>query len=205
MAKFKGSDISGMVGPLVFLKLRGQGVIRMAPGKRSKNAWSDAQKKYRMKVSKLAFFWSKTISKQLHLIFSMGAENMSAYNLFLKTNLGAFSDDGTQIDFERMHLSVGKLPLPHKMRAQRVAGDPEKVEASWIDDSEGRYADAKDELMMVVAYEGKFSAPIATGAYRSQETAVIQLPAVSGTVQGIYLSFASRFRERYSPDQWFGL
>lgn len=203
MAKFRGSDISGLVGPLVFLKLRGQGVVRMAPRKRSKNAWSDAQKKYRLKIKNLAYFWSETIPKQMYLIFELGAENMSAYNLFLKTNLGAFSEDGTQIDFERMHLSVGKLPLPHKMRAQRVAGDPEKIEVSWINESENGIAGDKDELMMVIVHDGILTAPIATGALRRQESAVIQLPTGIGTVQYIYLSFASRDRQYYSLDQWF--
>jgi len=46
---------------------------------------------------------------------------------------------------------------------------------------------------------------IATGAFRKQETAVIQLPAGIGTIQGIYLSFASKERELYSGDQYFGI
>ena len=59
--------------------------------------------------------------------------------------------------------------------------------------------------MMMVAHNGKFTGPIATGAARKQENAVIQLPTVSGTIQGIYLSFASEKRKLYSGDVYFGL
>ena len=42
-------------------------------------------------------------------------------------------------------------------------------------------------------------------AFREQESAVIQFPTVSGTVQGIYLFFASEKRKMYSKDQYFGI
>ena len=205
MAKVKGGDISGMVGTLVFLKLNGQGVVRMAPKERPKNSWSDGQTMYRQKVSNLAAFWMKSVPSEIKQIFDLGAEKMTAYNLFLKTNLEAFHADGAQVDLEWLHLSVGKLPLPHKFKAMKAAGDPEKIEVSWQDDSGIGLARPKDELTMVVAHEGKFTNPIATGATRKQQTAVIQLPAEIGTIQGIYLSFSSKERGLYSADQWFGI
>lgn len=205
MAKVKGGDISGMVGALVFLKLNGKGVVRMAPRERSKNSWSEGQKMYRKKISNLATFWMQSVPREVTRVFELAAENMTAYNLFLKTNLPAFSVDGMQIDLEWLHLSAGKLPLPHKLRAARVAGDPEKIEVSWLDDSDIGLARSRDELMMVIAHQGKFTAPIATGAFRKQESAVIQLPAGMGTIQGTYISFASKERELYSADHYFGI
>ena len=129
---------------------------------------------------------------------------MTGYNLFLKTNLPAFNADGTGFDFEWMHLSAGKLPLPHRLKVQKVADDPEKVEITWTYDTENVLAGSRDVLMMTVVRDGKFAAPIATGILRKQQSAVIGLPA-TGTVQGIYLSFASNERKFYSPDQWFGI
>jgi hypothetical protein len=205
MAKVKGGDVSGMLGTLVFLKLNGQGVVRMAPKERPKNSWSDGQTMYRQKVKNLAAFWMKSVPSDIKRIFDLGAEKMTAYNLFLKTNLEAFHADGTQVDLEWLHLSVGKLPLPHKFKAMKVAGDPEKIEVSWQDDSGVGLARSKDELTMVIAHDGKFTNPIATGAVRKQQIAVIQLPAGIGTIQGIYLSFASKERGLYSADQWFGV
>jgi hypothetical protein len=203
MAKVRGSDISGLLGNLIFLKLNGKGVVRMAPRERSKNSWSEGQKMYRKKVSNLGAFWMHSIPRDIRKIFDLASDQMTAYNLFLKTNVNAFSADGTQIDFEWFHLSAGKLPLPHKLRANRVTSDPGKIEVSWQDDSDIGLAGTRDELKMVIVHDGKFTAPIATGALRKQETAVIQLPAGLGTIQGIYLSFASKERELYSADQWF--
>ncbi len=205
MAKVKGGDISGMVGALVFLKLNGKGVVRLAPKERPKNSWSEGQNMYRKKVSNLAAFWMKSVPSDIKRVFELAAENMTAYNLFLKTNLPAFHADGTQVDLEWLHLSAGKLPLPHKLKAINVAGNPEKIEVTWQDDSGIGLARPKDELTMVIAREGKFTAPISTGAIRKQQTAVIQLPAGTGAIQGIYLSFASRERGLYSADQWFGI
>jgi hypothetical protein len=205
MAKIRGSDISGLLGNLVFLKLNGKGVVRMAPQRRSKNSWSEGQKMYRKKVSNLAAFWIQSIPRDIRRIFDLASDEMTAYNLFLKTNLPAFSADGTQIDFEWFHLSAGKLPLPHKFRASRVSGDPEKLEVFWQDNSHVGLAGTRDELTMVIAHDGKIGSPISTGALRKQETAVIQIPEGLGTIQGIYLSFASKERELYSADQYFGV
>jgi hypothetical protein len=46
---------------------------------------------------------------------------------------------------------------------------------------------------------------LAPAAIRKQETAVIQLPTVTGTIQGVYLFFGSDKRKLYSPDIYFGI
>jgi len=208
MAKVTGGtdgSISGAIGAVVFYKMRGKSYARKAPGDRAKNSWSEGQRRYFTKFGKAAAFWRQSTPEAIKAIFDLAAENMTGYNLFLKTNLPTFSADGSQIDFEYLHLSAGKLPLPHHLRAQRVADDPEKVEVTWTDDTEKVLASSRDVLMMTVARDGKLTAPIATGVFRKQQSAVIQLPAGTGTIQGFYLSFASKERKLYSPDQWFGI
>lgn len=208
MAKVKGGtdgSISGMIGQVVFFKLNGKSYARKAPVDRAKNSWSDGQVLYRKKVSKLAAFWKQSTPVIVRQIWHLAAEQMTGYNLFLKTNLPAFSPNGEDIDPEWFHLSAGKLPLPHKLKASKVEGDPDHVEVTWQDDSGIGLALPTDELTMVIAREGKFTTPVATGAVRNQGNAVIQLPTGTGPVQGIYLSFASVERELYSPDQYFGL
>jgi hypothetical protein len=59
--------------------------------------------------------------------------------------------------------------------------------------------------MMMVSNDGKFIGPVKTGALRKQESAVVQLPTVTGTIQGIYLFFGSEKRKLYSVDQLFGI
>ena len=119
MAIFKGNDISGMVGPVVFLKLNGQGVIRKAPGSRSKNSWSAPQVNHRTRISNLALFWKQRVPDECKQIYALATKDLNAYSLFLKTNLPAFSPDGTQIDPAWLHLSVGKLPLPTSFQRSR--------------------------------------------------------------------------------------
>ncbi len=207
MAKVTGGtdgSISGAIGPVVFYKLRGKSYARRRPD-RSKDTWSATQKTYFSKFGKVALFWRQNVPVKVKQIFQLAAEGMTGYNLFLKTNLPAFNADGTEIDLQWLHLSAGKLPLPHKLEAKKMTGDPSKVEVSWQDDSDTGLALPKDELMIIVADGGKYKGPSATGALRSQGTALIQLPSGIGNLQGIYLSFASEQRELYSPDQFFGI
>jgi len=208
MAKVKGGtdgSISGMIGPVVFFKLNGKSYARKAPVERAKNSWSNNQVLYRKKVSKLAAFWKLSTPVAVRQIWNIAAEQMTGYNLFLKTNLPAFSPNGMEIDPEWFHLSAGRLPLPHKLKASPMAGYPDKIKVTWQDDSGIGLALSGDALTMVIAHDGKFTTPVATNAVRNQGNAVIQLPAGTCAVQGIYLSFASVERKLYSPDQYFGL
>jgi hypothetical protein len=206
MAKVDGgSNITGMIGPVVFVNFNGKKYARMAPRPRSKGSWSEKQQMHRQRFREINAFWKQFYRTPVKQIWELAADQMKGVNLFIKTNLPAFSADGTQIDLEWLHLSAGKLPLPHKFKAERKAGDPEKVEVTWKDNSGIGFAVTHDELIMTVAYDGKFTSPIPTGAFRKQESAVIELPAGIENIQGIYLFFASVGRKLYSPDQYFGI
>jgi hypothetical protein len=208
MAKVIGgynSTVAGKIGPVVYVNFNGETYIRTLPRRRRKNEWSAEQTNYREKFSKVCYFWRRQIYDSTKKIWGIAAERMNGFNLFVKTNLPAFGPDGRVSDLERFHVATGKLPLPHQLNAERVVGDPEKVAVSWEDDSGAGLALPDDQLMMVAARDGKFSAPIATGALRRQGSAVIQLPSGTGTIQVIYLYFSSDERKLYSVDQWFGI
>jgi hypothetical protein len=117
----------------------------------------------------------------------------------------AFVPDGTLIDPERLHFSSGQLPLPYRFKAERSDIDPGKVEASWQYDAGSDVAWPDDELMMMVSSDGNFTGPFATGALRKQESILIILPPVTGTIDAIWLFFASDERKLYSVDQFFKL
>ena len=205
MGKIIGSNIVGGVGNLVFYSYNGNNYVRMAPGKRSKKSWSEKQVQNRKRFSALAEFWMQFSNTKVEHIWKVAEEGKRGYILFLKANSPAFGPDGTLLDRERLHLSAGKLPLPHLLTASRVPSDPEKVEVTWLYDPESIIAWPEDELMMMVSNDDKFTGPIKTGAKRKQESAVIQLPAVPGTINGIYLFFGSDKRKLYSPDMFFGV
>jgi hypothetical protein len=207
MAKVNSSDgsITGLIGSLVFVNFNGKKYVRMAPRTRSKNSWSDGQVAYRKKFREVCALWTESIPRKTRQIWELAAVGMNGFNLFVKTNMPALGSDGKICDWERFHFSAGKLLLPHLLKANRAVSDPEKVEVSWQNDPESAYSSTHDQLMMIVVRDGKFTAPIATGAIRRQGSAVIQLPSGTGTLQGIYLFFGNERDELYSVDQYFGL
>jgi hypothetical protein len=200
-----GEGLSGLVGNVVFFSYKGETYVRSRPRKRGKNSWSEKQLLARKRFAALKAFWGRFDYSLIQEIWKVAWEDVRGDNLFLKINKAAFGPDGTLTDPERLHLTAGALPLPGKLTAERSSEDPSKVVVSWQDDPGSALAWSDDQLMMMVGQDGEFAGPIATGALRKQEYALIQLPTVSGTVQVIYLFFASEERKMYSWDQYFGI
>lgn len=200
-----GEGLSGLVGNLVFFSYKGETYIRTRPRKRAKNSWSERQILARKRFAALMAFWGRFDNSIIPDIWKVAEKNIRGDNLFLRTNKVAFGPDGILTDPERLHLTAGALPLPCKLEAGRSASDPSKVEVTWQDDPGSAIAWDDDELMMMVSSDGNYTGPIATGALRKQESAVINLPTVSGTIDAIWLFFASEDRKLYSPDQYFRL
>jgi hypothetical protein len=205
MGKIIGSNIVGGVGNLIFYSYNGNNYVRMGIRKRSKNSWSAKQVENRKRFRALTDFWLQFKRTQIGQIWRVAEEGKRGHNLFISANSPALGPDGTLLDRERLHFSVGKLPLPHLLMANRVPADPDKVEVTWQYDETNSMAWFDDELMMMVSNDDKFTGPIKTGAIRKQESAVIQLPSGIGTINGIYLFFGSEERKLYSPDMWFGI
>lgn len=205
MAILKGGvdgPISGLVGTVVCYHMDGVTYMR---GKthRKEDSWSDKQLIHRKRVSRVAALWKSLANNPVRSVWRATSKPWPGYSLFLKTNLAAFSADGSQVDLEYLHLSTGNLPLPHQLAASALEGNPEVWEASWLNDSGKGMASAKDELLVMAVRDGKFSHPIITGAKRGDKKALIQLPEGEGNVQGIYLSFVSSGKDACSMDQFF--
>ena len=198
-----GEGLSGLVGNVVFYSYNGETYFRSVPRKRPKNSRSERQKLNQERFKAIKAFWSRYGRGPVSEIWRVAQDGTRGDNLFVKINMPAFGPDGTLIDPERLHFSAGKLPLPYKFIAVKSSVDPTKVEVTWQDDPGSGIAWSDDELMIMVGHDGEFMGPVATGALREQEAAVIQLPAVTGSIQGIYLFFASEERRMYSQDQYF--
>lgn len=197
-----GGAISGMVGPVVFYNRNGKTYVRAAIKNRAKESWSTTQVGVRNKVKRIAAVWRQLDKNPIRESWKLAADKMSGYNLFLKTNHSAIKDGETQVDLEWLHLSTGNLPFPHQMSATRVENEPMTWNVSWKDDSGHMLSLPNDELMVIFAYEGKFGHPVATGALRDQEKAVVEAPAEARKLLGFYLYFASPQRKLYSIDQF---
>lgn len=202
IANVTNGAISGKVGPVVYYEMNGKAYVRGAMMPRDKNSWSAEQKGVRKKISRVAALWRQLDKNPVRQIWKQAAQQMSAYNLFLKTNLPAFKGDAMQTDMEFLHLTVGQLPLPHRLNAVRVEGDALKWEVSWKDDSGYMLSKPDDELMAIFAHGGRFTHPVASGARRSHGNGLVQVPAEVKDLQAIYLYFASPERELYSTDQF---
>ena len=206
MAILKGGvdgPISGLVGTVICYKVGEVNYVRGKIGQRSKNSWSEKQVLHRKRISGVGSFWKSLSKNPARASWRAAAGLLPGFSLFVKTNLAAFSADGSQIDLEYLHLSTGPLPLPHLLKASVTEGNPTLWEATWLNDTGKGLAKLKDELLVMVVRDGKFSNSIATGAKRGDQSASVQLPGGEGTVQGIYLSFASSDRASYSLDQFF--
>lgn len=195
--------ISGLVGTVICYKVGDVNIMRAKIGPRAEDSWSDKQVLHRKRISRVAALWKSLANNPVRSTWRAAAGPWPGYSLFLKTNLAAFNGDGSQVELEYLHMSIGALPLPHQFLASASEGNPEVWKASWLNDSGKGQASAKDELLVMVVRDGKFSDPVITGAKRGDQTASIQLPVGAGTVQGIYLSFVSGDRKACSMDQFF--
>jgi hypothetical protein len=202
MAIIKGGGaLTGLVGNVVVANYRnGKSILRSRPRKRK---YTDKQKQNWQRFSAVSSFWSEFMRSPIQEIWKVAEEGRRGNNLFINANAPAFNTEGVIEDMERLHFSGGRLPLPHHLTAQRNQGDSQKVDVSWQNNPESPAAQSDDELMMMVTYDGKFTGPVATSATRKEQTAVVTLPAVGGTIEAIWLFFASEKRKLYSPDQYF--
>ena len=202
IANVSNGAVSGKVGPGVYYEMNGKAYVRAAMMTRAKESWSAAQKGVRKKVSRVAAIWRQLDKNPVREIWKKAAEQMSAYNLFLKTNLPAFRGEGLQADLEFLHLTTGELPLPHHLETVAMQGEDYTWQVSWRDDSGYMLSLPDDELMVIFAWEGKFGHPVSTGALRGQETAIVEAPIEAKKLLGFYLFFASPKRKLYSTDQF---
>lgn len=207
MAILKGGvdgPISGLVGTVVCYPMNGVTYMRGKIGKREEDSWSDKQVLHRKRISRVGYLWKELRNNPVRASWRKAAGTWPGYSLFLKTNIVAFSVDGSQVDLEYLHLSTGSLPLPHQLEAAASESNPGVWEISWLNDAGKGLARRDDELQVIVVRDGKFSNPIATGAKRVDKLASVQLPEEEGTLQGIYLFFVAGDKLSRSMDQFFG-
>lgn len=206
MAKLPGGvngPISGTAGPVTMYTVEGKVYMRGAMLPRSKDSWSNKQVSYRKRVSNVGKLWKSLANNPVRECWRASSKPNPGYSLFLKTNLAAFNEDGSHVDLEWFHLAIGKLPLPHLLKAAPSVNDPATWEISWQDDSGKGKASADDKLMLMVAHDNGFSDPIATPFMRKEQSAVVKLPEQPAGMQGIFLSFISRDGKSQSIDQFF--
>lgn len=206
MAKLPGGvngPISGTAGSVTCYTVDGKVYMRGAIGPRSKDSWSPKQVLYRQKVASIGRLWKSLATNPGRACWRLSSKPNPGFCLFLKTNLGAFNEDGSHMDLEWFHMSTGKLPLPHLLKAAPSPADPALWDISWQNDSGKGGANADDRLMITVAHDTGFSDPIATPYTRKGQNVGVKLPEQPAGVRGIFVSFTTRDGMSPSIDQFF--
>lgn len=207
MAKIKGglgTLLSGKLEGLVFVQRGNQSFLRTEPDY-SKKKWSVDQQKHRERFKKVSAFCMQFKFSVIRPVWNMAPGKGSGYSRFLKANIPAFDGNGDLTDLSMLHFSDGRLPLPYNFTVVAVKEDAEVLKASWENDPALPAGNASDQLMVMYALGNKFVGPKDTGVKRSALTAVLDLPEDWHKADAVYLFFASKDYQNYSPDQYFAL
>lgn len=200
MAKLKGNidgPVSGRIRNVVFYERYGNTYVRAAPVT-NENTWNDEQKMLRQRISTVSAFWRGLKSVQFSRIWNTAAQKMNGYAWFVKANMPALQRDGSLIDAGLIKISDGSLPVPQKLIAERVEGEPALMNVSWQNDPHSGKERLNDEMMMISFVNQQFSPIIASGLKRSQLGGTFALPLKPAGPTHVFLFMASADKEKYS-------
>lgn len=198
--------LSGRVKGVVYVHLNGQTYIRRAPryNKKSETPGMLQNQKRFKEVNQFCAQFKDSVIPQL---WNEKDPRMSGYSLFLKSNMSAFSPDGSLQDARKIKLSTGKLSFPEGLTAQRSKTDNHQIEVQWCRELHVGGIHLKDELMAIGAYDGKYSDITYTGITRSQLNGSFALPLFAEVPASesvyLYLFFASRDHRDHSDSICF--
>lgn len=196
------SFLSGKFGNMVFVQRQGKTYVRRAP-QRKKESSTPAMLLNQQRFAQIMSFCGQFKDSLIPKVWKPEAEGRSGFRLFQKVNSPAFAADGTLPDVTRIQLSTGKLTLPQGIKVTRKAAGSPAIEVSWSEDPDLGGIHLQDELMAIVAGEGKYSDIIEPGITRGSLGGTIELPVEPAPVSHIYLFFGSRDGNNHSPSICF--
>lgn len=203
---FKG--MRGKLGDLIFYMVGDEVYVR-TQGERDEKNYSSEYFGFQERMSSVSILFRAIQSVALFGIWQAAAKERGSkgYNLFVKHNIYAFTDEGVISDFSKLRLTVGSLELPDRMRVERSGPDEWTLtweQLSWH--SAAREGDRLRVLMMegdgeVFTVE---CVPIAE-VCRSECRAVICRPPEYSEYRQLYCYFASADEGSFSESKHFEL
>ena len=187
---------SGKVGSVVGSSWKGVNYIKSLPGPNASN--TEAQQKQRSRFKSVVSLASSLMSSLIRPVWNLVGGKMTGYNLFVKTNMPAFDESGTLVNYSDFHASLGALALPENLTIQDDADVASGIELSWLDESETGIGNADDKLHLLVMTEDKVHI-LNTASVRSDESAGITLPVGVGNVH-VYAFFGMTDGSKFSQD-----
>ena len=189
--------LSGKFGDKVFVQRNGKTYVRSAP-KRKEDSSTPAmllnQKRFK-EVMKFCGLFKTVLIPQ---VWNPTAVNTSGFRLFQKANSPAFAKDGSLLDPKLIKLSTGNLTLPEGITAKRAAAGSSVVDVSWEQDLHLGEIHLQDQLMVVSAGGGLYSALLETGIERNVLHGSFELPELASPATHLYLFFGSIDKRDYS-------
>ncbi len=189
---------TGKVGSIVGSSWKGVNYIKSLPGPNSSN--TEAQQKQRSRFKSVVSLASSLMSSLIRPVWNLVSGKMTGYNLFVKTNMPAFDESGTLVNYSDFHASVGVLPLPENLNIQDDADVVSGIEVSWKDESATGIGNADDKLHLLVMTSEKVHI-VNSAVVRSDESGEITLPVSVGEIH-VYAFFGTAAGDKFSPDSY---
>ncbi|TKG95392.1 hypothetical protein EYV94_08080 [Puteibacter caeruleilacunae] len=130
-------------------------------------------------------------------IWKYKAVKMTPTNLFVKTNMQAFDQDGEIGDYSLLKMTVGSLPLPFGLNI-KASEDPKQIDVSWKPGVKPLPKRENDKLILFIMMDGDMVIMDDLDAKRSDLEATIMVPYEPGMKIQIYAFFASPEDDAYS-------
>ena len=189
--------LSGKFGDKVFVQRNGKTYVRSAP-KRMKDVSTPAMLLNQKRFKEIMRYCGQFKNGLIPQVWNLSAVNTSGFRLFQKVNSPAFAKDGSLLDAKLIKLSTGSLPLPEGMTAGRAQAGSSTIMVSWEQDLHLGGIHLQDELMVVSAGDGLYSAIKATGIVRNALHGSFELPGLAAPATHIYLFFGSQDKQEYT-------
>lgn len=192
--------VSGTVGNVVGGSWKGISYLRVKADHHN-DANTEKQIAHRAKFSGCVALAQSIMDTIIRPIWNKKAVKMSGYNLFTKTNLQAFDENGEIPDFSALQISIGDLPLPLNIQMQDDAATEGGITVTWEDNSGVGTALATDKLGVLAICNGEVRVLQGVDITRDAEVANILLPFGAGVEAQVYVFFQSVENSTYSVDE----
>lgn len=192
-----GKVASGKVGPVTMYQLRGKQIMRSLPVNRSGHR-TENQLRNQKRFKEIRAFCTQFKEIVIPQIWNALATSSSGYHLFMKTNSPAFDREGILADPMKIRLSMGTLPVPQGMQAQRTAPGASTIALQWEKDPAWGGLPLRDQLMVISYGDGNYSDLKSTGLTRGNLGGSFELPSLVVPASHLYLFFESLDHRCYS-------
>lgn len=193
------SLISGKLPDGYYLiRQNGKTFVKKNPRKRKPEELSEDQKLRQAKFAGLSKFTSNNLNCLIHPIWNTyKIKSNSGYHSFIKANKPAFAMDGSILDYSILMASIGVLPMPFNLSAEKLDDNP-YFKITWDYEYSGLHLSLFDFFCYAVFNERNQLIPYFTSIYRKDKEAIVNLSENLKDGDFIYVFFSSRDRSQFS-------